>query len=457
MQPPEITGDVTAKDIYCFAENMYANGFVRQLINLVVSGDVTISVYNDTDDVEEDVSREINTIFSAQECNITNIARSALYDNLLYGISIWNPIWSRNGTATLTCNQFIHLNPFTFAESPSMTNSRDCIYGRLLKGIYYNIKDDMIHYVQKQQDRYVELDPQNLFIIKDPASENPDGTSLVMSMGGTIKFLNYCWNSFGQQMFRTAAPIMFIRTKDPQPSYTDAEGRYVQGDTEYAQEILSTWGKDTGFTVRDNMDVQIIDTKEGSLAKVAIDSAVKAITEYVSPVGLLGRDSTLISGSSDASLRLINNYIKGWAKLLTNALRELPNYYLKYNGYPEGWHAEINIETVTIEDTDKKLAFAQLLSSTHAGSVNEVRELLGLEGVSADELIRMQSEWDAITTQQQQPAPMFSVNSEPIPNVRKKQSAISHKAEASIDDSTDDLLRGVLKIARQEAANRGRI
>jgi len=63
-------------------------------------------------------------------------------------------------------------------------------------------------------------------------------------------------------------------------------------------------------------------------------------------------------------LKLINSDVHGWVSLLTSHLRELPNYYLKANGYPEKWHAEITIATAAIEDRVQKLQEAQLLSST---------------------------------------------------------------------------------------------
>lgn len=446
MQPYDVKGDVTAKDIYTMSENMYVVGAVRQLINLVVSGDITISVYDENDDVVEDVSRELNKMFSTPKCNITDIARSSLFDALMYGISIWNPVWNRDGTADLTCKEMAHLNPFTFSEYPSASDSRNQIYGRLLKGIYYDIRDGALHLVQKQNENSVELNPADLFIIKDSASQNPDGTSLVMSMCPVVKFLNYCWNAFGQQMFRTAAPIMFVRITNPQPAQ-DINGKHIDGDVEYANKLLKSWGKDTGFSVRENMDVHIVDVKEGSLAKVAIQVATEAITNYVSPVGMLGKDGTLISGNSDASLRLVNNYIQGWVKLLTNTLRDLPNYFLKYNSYPQEWHAEVVIESVTLEDTAKKLSYAQLLSSTKAGSVNEVRELLGLEGVSDEELAEIKSGWDALADTSMPNLFGFS-DTEPNMNSYRKRNEIARKAENKIDENTDDLLRGALRVLR---------
>lgn len=460
IQPLEVSGDVKAKDIYTMSENMYVIGAIRQLINLVVSGDISISVYDENDDIVEDVSRELNKMFSTPKCNLTDIARSSLFDNMMYGITVWNPVWNREGTPNLTCKEMVHLNPYSFAEYPQMANTQTCTYGRLLHGIYYDMRDNALHFVQRQNQNLVELNTSDLFIIKDSASQNPDGTSLVMSMCPIIKFLNYCWNAFGQQMFRTAAPIMFVRIANPQPA-VDVNGEHIEGDVEYANRLLKSWGKDTGFNVRENMDVHIVDVKEGSLAKVAIQIATEAITNYVSPVGMLGKDGTLISGNSDASLRLVNNYIQGWAKLLTNTLRDLPNYYLKYNGYPKEWHAEIVIESVTIEDSAKKLSYAQLLSSTKSGSINEVRELLGLEGVSDEELVQMKSQWDILADT---PAPTglfgFSEHSTaPTEYSYRKQREIAHRTESDIDDSTDKLLRGALRIMRsaKQEENRNQI
>jgi len=170
----------------------------------------------------------------------------------------------------------------------------------------------------------------------------------------------------------------------------------MEGDITYAEKILKEWGKDTGFNVRDNMEIHTIDVKEGSLARSAIELAAKTIESYISPVGMLGENSSLIAGNSDASIRLINNHIQGWANMIKTAIRELPNYYLQHNGYPENWHAEINIPSVTIEDNTIRLNQAKLLAETKTGTVNEIRELLGREGISAEEIMQMRSEWEMV-------------------------------------------------------------
>ncbi|HJJ55238.1 MAG TPA: hypothetical protein O0X50_04050, partial [Methanocorpusculum sp.] len=135
---------------------------------------------------------------------------------------------------------------------------------------------------------------------------------------------------------------------------------------------------------------------EGSIARTAIELVAESIQRFISPVGMLGQNGSLISGNSDASLRLINNHIYGWITLLKNSLRELPQYYLKYNGYPDTWHAGINLPMMSIEDSEQKLAIANLLAETKAGTVNEIRELCGLEGISAEDMDSMTAEWNRL-------------------------------------------------------------
>jgi len=394
---PYSTKETNAKTIYELSENLYITGPVGQMINLIISRDASITVYDDKDDPVEDLSRKLNRMFSNRSCNLNGMIRTVINDLFIWGISIWNPVWSIEENE-LICTECRNLRPMTFYQKPEGGTSSDTrTYGRLLKGIYYSMVDNRIHYHQRQVNSVVELPIENLFVVTDPSSQNPDGTSVILPVAPIAEFLNFAWNALHQQMNRTAAPVMFIAISDPQPDrYID--GEFIEADTTYAKKILENWGKDTGFSLRDNMEVHTIDVKEGSLAKMAIQLAAQAIEGYISPVGMLGQDGSLISGNSDASIRLINNHIQGWVNMLKTSLRELPNYYLRHNGYPEEWHAEINIPMVTIEDNENRLAQAKLLAETRTGTVNEVRELLGREGISAEEITQMKKDWDLLET-----------------------------------------------------------
>lgn len=447
LQPYSV-GEIDAKKIYELTENVYISGSIRQLINLILSGDIQVSVYNETDDVDEEVSRKLNRMFHSADCNITALCRTAINDLFTWGISPYNWVWERvNGE--IVCTEINHLHPFTFRQYPiGRTNTR--VYGRLLHGIYYDTVDGQIHYCQTNNvNQIVELDRRNLFIIKDSSATTPDGDSIILPTAPIAEFLDYAWNALGQQMYRTGAPIMFITVTNPQPT-TMINGEYIEGDVEYANKVLANWGKDTQYILRDNMTINTIDVKEGSLAIVSINKANETIRDYISPVGLLGKDGTLIAGNSNASLRLINNHIRGWINLLETSLRELPNYYLRANGYPETYHAEITIPTNSIEDTAGKINQANLLATTGTGTVNEVRELLGLEGISTDEMKAMKEEWDIVKNAQQgNPESLFFAESSKRSSASyKRETEISKRAENEIESSADDLLHGVIGALR---------
>ena len=391
MMQPYSVKEVNARKVYEITENLYIAGLIRQMENLILPEEITISVYNENDDLDERLSRKLNRMFSGAECSITAAARSAVSDLITWGIAPFNWVWKEEN-GEIVCKALHHLNPYTFRDAPLSFNYDKNVAGRLLKGISYSLEDKRMHYFQNQSGKITEIARQNLFIIRDPASVNPDGDSLVLPIAETVDFLGYAWNALAQQMYRTGAPILFITVKSPRPART-VGGVDVMSDIDYANTIVQNWGKDTPFTLRENMTVSTVEVKEGSLAIETITKAGETIRDYISPVGMLGKDGSLISGSSESSLRLVNNNIRGWATLLKNSLRELPNYYLDANGYPETWHAEINIPAATIEDAERNREKARLLYESKTGTVNEIRELLGLEGISAEEMKRMREEW----------------------------------------------------------------
>ena len=446
-QPYETSKDVSAGDVFEAMENLYVLGPIKQMANLILSGNITVSVYDDKDDVVEDVSRKLNRMFHAPGCNLTTMSRAALLDAIVWGTSVWNQVWEKDGNE-LVCKELNHLHSFTFSQQPTGNGDQQSkVYGRLLKGIYYDQTDRTMHYFQMQKTGTSELSKENLFVITDPSSRNPDGDSLVVPVIPIAQLINYAYNALGQQMFRSAAPLMFIRISNPRPD-TMVNGELIEGDVSYAEQLLKHWGKDTGFQVRDNMEVHTIDVKEGSLAKVAIQLMSDAIQGYISPVGMLGKDGALISGNSDASLKIVNNYIQGWVSMLSSILRELPNYYLKHNGYPEEWHAEVTIPTITLEDSARKLSEAQLLASTQAGSVNEVRERLGLEGISTEEMDVIKDEWARVS--KTAAAGMFGFTSHPekIDNFSKRENEIIDETEQAVDKLNKNVNRAIKRILR---------
>ena len=104
-------------------------------------------------------------MFSTPECNLTIAARVAIYDLYLWGISIFNQVWQIE-EGNLVCKQLNHLSSFSFSVQPNGINTTTCTVGRLMKGIYYDQQDRQIHYCQQQGMTTVELDPENLFIVR---------------------------------------------------------------------------------------------------------------------------------------------------------------------------------------------------------------------------------------------------------------------------------------------------
>lgn len=436
LQPYSV-GNINAKKIYELSENLYISGVVRQMTNLILSGTPKITVYDDKDDVVDDVSRKLNIMFSSPKCNMANCSRSAIQDMFIWGISIYNPVWERKN-GELTCSELNHLQSYTFNVMPMGVNSNTAVFGRLLKGIYYSKVDGEIHYTQYDNNKSVEIPKEYLFVMKDGSAQYPDGDSVILPTAPIAEFLNYAWNALGQQMYRTGAPIMFITIQNPQPERRNGS-EVIESDVDYANKVLANWGKDTPYVLRENMTISTIEVKEGSLAIVSINKAGETIRDYISPVGMLGKDGTLISGNSNASLRLINNHIKGWVSMIENCLRELPNYYLRGNSYPESWHAEVTIPTTTIEDTTAKYNIASLMSSTKTGTVNEVRELLGFEGISNEEMKTMQEEWNIVSPQSS--GFMFSESNVPSKRVRE----ILNPINDTINSVTEDLFKQVME------------
>lgn len=444
-------GGTTAKTLMEISENLYVAGPIQQTTNLVLSGEVTTTIYDGNGDEVEEATKRVNTMFEQSKCSLSQVARSSLPDMFVYGPSIYNQVWAREG-GELVCKELVRLHPYTFANAPASGVGSNLIYGRILKGIVYNTLDRTTHYFQSQTSGSpVELPIESLFVVKDPSDNYPDGESIIYSIAPIVSFLDYAWNTLGQQMYRTGAPLMFIRIENPQPAKV-INGVQIESDVEYAQKILANWGKDTGYTLRSNFTLEKVEVKEGSLAISSIKAGVETITNYLNPTGMIGKDGTLIGGNSNAQLKLLNNYILGLIRLLENQLTALPMYYLKHNGFPSDYYAKVTIRHTVIEDEATNIQKAQLGSSTRSLTVNESRRLLGFEPVNDEDLDKMNADWDKLAVPQAASSPFaFTGMNTPTVSAYRTRNRIANEAIAKMEEATDDLEHDIRGLLREHA------
>ena len=444
----------TAKTLYEISDNLYVSGPIQQITNLALAGQVTITVYDGNGDEIGEATKRLNTMFDQPKCSLSHTARAALPDMLLWGPSIYNQVWTREN-GELVCKELIRLHPYTFANPPSSGSvGSNLIYGRILQGIIYNTLDRTTHYYQTQTNggSPVELPAESLFVMKDPADNYPDGESVIYSVAPIVAFLNYAWNTLGQQMFRTGAPLMFIKIENPQPAKV-INGVAIESDVEYAQKILANWGKDTGYTLRSNFTLEKVEVKEGSLAITSVKLGSETITNYLNPAGMIGKEGTLISGNSNAQLKLLNNYIVGMITMLEHQLSELPNYYLKHNAFPSDYYATVTIQHTSIEDESINLQKAQLGATNRSLTVNEARKLLGFEPVNDEDIDKMNGEWERLAVAQAAASPFaFADRNSPTNQAYRVRNKIANEAISTIEDGTDEFERKTRGILRKYAA-----
>lgn len=452
LSPYNYTG-TTAKTLYEISDNLYVSGPIQQTTNLVLSGEVSTTVYDSNGDEVEEATKRVNTMFEQQKCSLTQVARAALPDMLLWGPSIYNQVWARE-KGELVCKELVRLHPYTFAIAPSSGIGSNLINGRVLKGIVYNTLDRTTHYYQTQMSGSpVELPLEALFVMKDPADNYPDGESVIYSIAPIVSFLDYAWNTLGQQMFRTGAPLMFIKIENPQPQKV-INGEIIKGDVEYAQDILSNWGKDTGYTLRSNFSLEKVEVKEGSLAISSIKMGTETITNYLNPTGMIGKEGTLISGSSNAQLRLLNNYILGLIRMLEQQLTALPMYYLKHNAFPKDYYAKVRIRHTVIEDEAVNIQKAQLGASNRSLTVNESRKLLGFEPVNDEDIDKMNADWEKLAVAQVAASPFSFAEASPTVQAYRVRNRIASEAMTNIEEATEDFERETRGILRKYASGK---
>lgn len=378
---------IDAETIQKFSENVYGAGLYRKQKNLVFQDRVRIEVLDPENNVHEETQTALERMFfSNPDVNIAARMEQAFHDIFFYGLGVFNPIWKKkNGTIELV--QMRHLPAYSFGELPP---GRDQ-YSKVMAGITVG-KDGKIEFWQTTGVSAVtkQLEKEHLFWVKEPSSTDIAGDPMIRPLIPVLEMLTFAWNSEMQTVNRQGAPIFFIRITNPQDA-SDENGNV--SDEDYANMILQTWGKDTAYPLRDNMEIITPDLKDGGVTLDAINALQAVIIDYMSPSSFISKDGTLIGGSAAPEAELMEAYISGIHRFLEAGFNRLIEYYLRANRYPEGFTGRFILTYKSAEDKQSGVARAETGFKTKVVHPNEIREDLGKEGLDEAELLKIAQIW----------------------------------------------------------------
>lgn len=387
---------VRGKTIRQFTKNVYGRSLFTKQKNMVLTGPPTFALYDQNNNVDEKLQTRVWNMLNDPKVNIQVAAHRILFGWFFYGPGLFNWVWEKQGNE-LVLTQLVWLKPPTFDVIPK--NGRQ-VYSSILPGITLDENGDTEFWQdQAGSGNGIKLDPKNIFMTVDEGSEELSGDPLIEPIIPVIEMLDYSWNADMQGVNRYGAPIFFIRIQDPMPA--SAENGWVS-DVDYSQMVISHWGKDNAYTLRENMTIEVPNLNTASISLDTIEALHWVIVDYMSPVSFVSKGGGVISNSGGSELELYLLYIRGIQHRLSKALEEIVQYYLDKNGY-KGYHGEIRFPQVSQDQSQLNLDRARFLWDSGLGFPNECREFAGVEGVSDEELAKLPVYREMIGVQVAQP------------------------------------------------------
>jgi hypothetical protein len=264
------------------------------------------------------------------------------------------------------------------------------------------MSDGQIHYFQKYE-RYGKVSELKYVKHAKPPNDFSNDIAGMPMFYPTIPLLNrlnFAWKCQMQKCNRIGAPSIAISVKDP-IVVTDENGNPIPGkrnDWEYCNIILQNWGTNNAFAHQDNITIIPLDVKESDSAMETIHELAKLIVNQWSPTEQISTDGNAkLGGSQEAATTLLINFIVGFHRHISKVFTSIVQDILRYNNY-KGYTVYLRFPKPEFRNSEIDIERAKVGFETAALSANELRELLGYEPESEEDLEDIR-EWNVAVKQ----------------------------------------------------------
>jgi len=369
--------DVDAEKVAECVQNAYLRAKLDMLGTMIFSDMYEVGVTDPDGNEDEEISKRLAAMCERPKVRMWGALKAAWRDAFVWGCSIYNPVWERAGGEMVLAG-LRRLPPESFTTAPMGTS---VTYSPLLPGITLGDDDEpQCWQVQEIGQQPVEL--KNVVLIKDPDDPSLAGTSSIVPIVPLISMLDYCWNAQMQKVNRVGAPILFIRVTNP-----------TDDDITYAQTVLRSWGKNTGFQLRPNMEVVELNLTDSEAALETIRQLEGMIDDYLRPSSFLQQsDAPALGGNAAADLDMFQAFVQAERSWVEDAFEGILQKYLEFNRF-EGYTVSIRVAVKKSAPGALELQQAQLGYQSRALSVNEVRAKLGEAEITDEEAATIAAQW----------------------------------------------------------------
>lgn len=423
---------ITVENLRRYSENIYGAGVTHKQRTLIFGGPPEIEVLDPRGEPDPDLGQHVTTMCRAPGVRLAVAMQRAWMDTFWFGPGIFNPVWEWVGNEYRLV-ELRRLPADSFVMPPPSGNYRAS--SSLLPGIVLN-DEGAIEYWQTPAEGSIEPKRlEHVFVVTDPIHTEIAGRPTVLPVVRVIGMLDFVWNAQMQKCNRTGGPLIFIRIAEPR---TSQELGGAMDDVEYAQLIARNWGKNSAYTLRENMELVDPYINDNADNLETIDALNKMIIDFFSPAAFVTKEGTLIGGSSMPEKELLSAYVAGVHTWLEEQFEQLLQVYLDANGY-EGYAIRIRLPDLKTDRSEIEMKQAEIGDATQSLTLDERRALLGHEPASDEKATQIRAEYAA------------RVPASPFGNIRSGD-AIERKTERKLRTAEDDLLEAVLAALEAEEA-----
>lgn len=373
---PVIDADLIRK----YRRNIYLRKFLEQQHSLLFGEQYTIDVFDPEGEPDTELAKHIKVMLDAKGVRLWHNMQRAYPDIAFYGIAVFNPVWEQVGTEW----QLKKLKPLpAYTFRTGSTYEGTCyVFSDILPGIIQTDKGEIKYYQEQADGTLDEL--TNVSVVRNPTDDSYVGDPLYSPLYPILNLMNFSWKAQMQWVNRWGAGgNLLIKV-------TNATG----DDIDYAQDLLRNYGKNTGWTLRDNMEpIMLGDANNAATALDTIGVLHKLMISYFSPADMLrNTNGNQLGGSTKSEMELLINYVRRQHDILTTGFEDMIDEYFPANGYEEGWHVKIYIPTISIEKAE--IWLQQALAGDKMGVLldNEKRDLLERDELDDEGLAQLAAE-----------------------------------------------------------------
>lgn len=412
-----------------FAENVYGDGITEGQQTLIFTGPPVITVLDDKGQDNPDRAQWLTAMSREPTISLYYRMQQSWYGTFWYGPGLFTLGKTDVGNER-RLSEIRYLPPDSFSLMPG-GNVTYRAYCSLLPGIALTTDNEVEYWQVQSETDTTPVRIDDIFDVHNPIRPELGSRPTILSIVPVLAMLDYLWNSQMQKCHRTGAPLLFIRITGARDS-TQLKGK--PADAEYAKTVLKNWGKNTGYALRENMelvDPHITDNAD-NLETIAV--LTKLINDHFSPASMISSDGqNTIGGSAQPQLDLLAARTRATQSWLCEAWARPLQQVLDENGF-EGYTVSLKLPDLQFDTSARDRLNTDVGMKHNLLLPNEGRALLKQPALDAEGLVAL-AEYNASK-------PKAAVNPTAFGNV-------SHKlTEKKVVNTVDEDIGAAIEKAR---------